>query len=101
MSFTKSWCDLQSNLRSGTLIRNWTAAKGYLGDEFKVVLVSSTHVDVDAPGAETIQRVSKKDFEVMFNNWAPYCSGKLKRKDLVGMTRVSKYTMSIFKHLAI
>jgi hypothetical protein len=101
MSFLKSWSELQSNLRPGTLIKNWTVAKGYLGDEFKIVSVSSTQVDVDSPAAETIQRVSKKDFEIMFNHWDQYCSGELKRRDLVRMTRVSKYTMSIFKHLTI
>lgn len=98
MSFVKIWSNLQSNLKPGVLIRNWTVAKGYLGDDFKIISISSTHVDVDSPNAETIQRVSKKDFEVMFNNWEQYCSGKVKRQELVSKTRVSKYTMSIFKH---
>lgn len=101
MLFLKSWSELQSNLRPGEMIRNWTAAKGYLGDEFKIVSVSSTHIDVDSPGAETILRVSKKDFEIMFHHWGLYCSGVYKRQDLARMTRVSKYTMSIFKHLEL
>lgn len=101
MSFIKIWSELQSNLKPGVLIKNWTAASGYRGDEFKIVTVASTHVEVDSPGAETIQRVSKKDFEVMFNSWDQYCSGKVKRKELVIVTRFSKYTMSIFKHLKI
>jgi len=99
MSFIKTWAELQSILKPSVLIRNWTAAKGYLGDDFKIASISSTHVDVDSPKAANIQRVSKRDFEVMFNNWDLYCSGRVKRQELVSKTRVSKYTMSILKHL--
>lgn len=101
MSFAKIWSELQINLKPGTIIRNWTSAKGYLGDEFKVITVASTHIEVDSPNAETFQRVSKNDFEFMFNNWNQYCAGNLKRQDLVKKTRVSKYTMSMLKHLSV
>jgi hypothetical protein len=101
MLFIKIWCDLQSKLYPGLPIKNWTAAKGYLGDEFTITHVLSTHVAVAVPGIRNILRVAKKDFEIMFDNWVPYCSGKLRRKDIAGMTRVSKYTMSILRHLDI
>lgn len=101
MTFPEFWSKLQSNLISGSLIRNWTMKKAYLGDQFKIISVAATHVEVDSPEAETIQRVSRKDFEIMFDNWNSYCSGELQRKKLVSLTRVSKYTMSILKHLNV
>lgn len=99
MEFQQVWQAIQSNLRIGSQVRNWTVAKGYLGDTFKIVGVSATYVEIDAPNAETIQRVSKIDFEFMHNKWEAYCSGKIRRADLVKSTRVSKYTISILRHL--
>ena len=99
MEFAKVWLTVQGQLRPGEKIRNWTAAKGFLGDNFRIVHIDANHIDVDAPNAETIQRVRKSDFEVMHNNWAAYCSGQMSRQALVKLTRVSKYTMSVLKHL--
>lgn len=101
MDFASAWVHIQSGISPGTKIRNWTAAKGYLGDDFLIVRVESNHAEVMAPNAETIQRVSKRDFEYMFTNWGDYCAGKIKRQTLVKQTRVSKYTMSILKHLGL
>lgn len=101
MKFQEIWQALQSGLTTGSQVKNWTAAKGYLGDSFKVINVSSSHIDVDSPKAETVQRVSKADFEFMYNNWNAYCAGKTKRTDLVKFTRVSKYTISILRHLGL
>jgi predicted restriction endonuclease len=37
----------------------------------------------------------------MLSKWKVYCSGEFKRTELVKQTRVSKYTMSIIKHLEV
>lgn len=99
MKFQEVWMAIQSSLTAGSQVKNWTAAKGYLGDSFKITTVSSSHVDVDSPKAETVQRVSKADFEFMHNNWDAYCAGNVRRTDLVKSTRVSKYTISILRHI--
>ncbi len=101
MDFSDAWLHIRSGISPDTKIRNWTAAKGYLGDDFSIVRVDSNHVEVNAPNAETIQRVGKSDFKFMFANWEAYCTGKVKRQALVKKTRVSKYTMSILKHLGL
>lgn len=98
MSFSEFWSDLQTRLKPGDSIRNWTVKKGFLGDEFRIRAVSETFVKVDAPNAENFQHVPKKDFEVMYDNWEAYNSEQLTRGGLVQMTRFSKYTMSIIKH---
>ena len=99
MNFLKFWGGLQANLKPGATIKNWTAAKGYLGDEFKILAVSANGVEVDSPKAENLQYVSKSDFEVTYNKWDAYCSGKLQRQELKDTTRFSKYTISIIKHI--
>lgn len=100
MALASHWVDLQSKLKPGQVIRNWTAAKGYIGDDFKILSVSSAAVEVIPPNAATVQRVSRKDFEYMCNNWEAYCSGRVTRAKLCENTRVSKYSMSILKHLS-
>lgn len=99
MSFSIFWNDLQAKLAVGTIIKNWTTKKGYLGDQFKIVKITSNGVKIQSPEAETIQYVKKGDFEVTFNHWEPYCSRKFKRQELRDLTRFSKYTISIIKHL--
>lgn len=101
MNFPETWLRIRSALVPGSKIRNWTAAKGYLGDEFLIVRIEPNHLDVNSPNAETIQRVAKRDFEYMFVNWQDYCAGRLNRQALVAHTRVSKYTMSILKHIGM
>jgi hypothetical protein len=101
MVFSEVWLRVRTGLAPGMRIRNWTAARKFLGDEFSIVRVESGHVEISSPNAETIQRVGKNDFEVMFSNWEDYCSGRLSRQALVQQTRVSKYTISILKHLGI
>lgn len=99
MTFSNFWHTLQTKLKTGESIRNWTAFGGYLGNQFKVTGISPIRVEIESPNAKTIQYARKSDFEVMYNNWESYCSGKLQRKELTELTRVSKYTMSIIKHL--
>ena len=47
-SFHQLWANLQANLKPGTEIKNWTAAKGYLGDKMKVVRITSNMIEVEA-----------------------------------------------------
>lgn len=101
MYFTEMWLQIGTDLTPGVKVKNWTAAKGYLGDEFSVVRVESNYIHVNSPNAETILRISKRYFEYMFLNWDDYCAGRLKRQALVAHTRVSKYTMSVLKHIGL
>ena len=53
MEFSSFWQALQSNLKPGTTVKNWTALKGYLGDEFTIVSVSAKAVEIDHPQGKT------------------------------------------------
>ncbi len=99
MSFKTFWAKLLTNLKPRDMIKNWTTANGYLGDEFEIHAVSDAAVQVESPNAETIQRVAKSEFELMYSNWEGYCSGRIQRQVLRDQTRFSKYTISIIKHL--
>jgi hypothetical protein len=98
MTFDKLWAFIQRNLRN-TTIQNWTAAKGNLQDTFVITEITHHKVIVNTPNAQALQNVSMNDFEYMHQNWNAYCSGNITRTELCQHTRVSKYTMSILRHI--
>lgn len=99
MSFRTIWDSLQSNLRVGVTIPNWTAHKGLLGDSFTVTAVAPKSIDVDTPGAEAIQHIQMGDFEQVYNLWSSYRAGTTPRAEVRDKTRFSKYIISIFRWL--
>lgn len=100
MTFDELWANIQQ-LSPNTTIKNWTVAKNYLGDFFEITKISDHNVTVVTPNAERPQNVSINDFEYMHQNWNAYCSGNITRTELCQHTRVSKYTMSILRHIEI
>jgi hypothetical protein len=99
MDFEKLWQRLQHELTSGTVVSNWTAAKGYLGDSFTIVAVRDDRVAVDSPGAKNVQMVPRRDFEAVYEVWKDYLADRIPRYALRDLTRFSKYIISILHHL--
>ena len=99
MPFINTWNALQIRLRRGTVIRNWTAQNGFLGDTFTIVSVKQNYIEVDAPGAQNIQRIPQRDFQIVYNLWDDYCLGNFKRHEIRDRTRFSKYIISILHWL--
>ena len=76
MVFSEVWLRVRTDLALGLKIKNWTAANGFLGDDFSIVRVESSHVEISSPNAETIHRVGKNDLEVVYSNCETYCAGR-------------------------
>lgn len=101
MTFADTWNSIQNNLGPGTQVKNWTAAKGYLGDIFTIVRVSPEYVVVSSPEAENEQSVPKQDFQKLYIVWSGYCAGSVQRQNIRDMTRFSKYIISILHHIIL
>ncbi|HEY7329977.1 MAG TPA: hypothetical protein VH592_20245 [Gemmataceae bacterium] len=99
MAFLDTWNALQANLRNGTVIPNWTVHNRDIGEPFTVSEVSDTFVLVDAPAAESLQRVPRADFERIYDCWNDYLHGGMARSVFSPLTRYSKYIISIFHWL--
>lgn len=99
MDFEELWQRLQRELRSGTVVSNWTAYQGDLGDSFTVVAVRDDRVAVESPGAKNIQMVPRRHFEAVYEVWRGYLAGRIPRYALRDLTRFSKYIISIIHHL--
>lgn len=93
------WPVVRGCVPAGQSIPNWTALKGYLGDVFQVVKVRDNHLDIDTPNASTLIRVSREDFENVWDLWSGYKAGKVQRQDLTPLTFNSKYVISILHWL--
>jgi hypothetical protein len=97
--FEEFWNELKNELSEEQTIRNWTVDKGYIGKgDFKAICSSSNYIECDSPGAETIQKVPKKDFQIMYEHWKSYTRGNMRRADLRDKSRFTKYTISIIHH---
>jgi hypothetical protein len=95
-SFDIVWSHLQTNLKPDMVIPNWTAYNDYLGDTMKIIAVRSKYIVVDAPNAKSVQSVPIGDFEKLWEVWPDYKAQRVKRNELTGVTRFSKYIISIF-----
>lgn len=97
--FEDIWNCLQHQLRSHTVIRNWTVLKGYLGDTMTIVAVNKESIEVDAPKAKNMLVVPKADFEVVWEVWSQYKNHRVQRQEIRDMTFYSKYIISILHWL--
>jgi hypothetical protein len=94
--FDLLWNDLRRKLKKGTVIKNWTAYRGYLGDTMVIQDVRRNSISIDSPNALSFQVVPVRDFQSVWTVWKDYKSQKLKRSELRDITRFSKYIISIF-----
>ena len=94
-SFDNIWSYLQNNLKPGTVVKNWTNYRGYLGDIMTIMKVQSRYIEVDTPKILTFQVVPKMDFESIWEVWSGYKSQRVKRMEITPITRYSKYIISI------
>lgn len=66
MSFSDTWNAIQTDVIPGMTIPNWTVHNDEIGEPFTITDVAEAVVVVNAPGATTSQRVSRTDFEAVY-----------------------------------
>jgi len=89
------WATIQSRLKPGTKIRNWSKFSGYLKGSFTVSAVGPDSIEVDSPGARNIQTVERQEFEKVLAIWDHYLAGDVPRHKIRDMTRFSTYIISV------
>lgn len=88
------WDDLLIELRTPKKIKNWTVKKGNWGEDF-TAQVKNNHSILCTTLKGSKQNVSKKDFELVYDDWEGYMSENIPRKDFMKSSRFVKYTISI------
>lgn len=98
MPYSNMWSALQSSLKGGATIANWTAARGLGGDPFQVEVLDRNSILVTGPGLTAPRPVRRAEFEAMYDVWDAYVRGELSRSQLP-TTFHSKYIISLLHWL--
>ena len=61
-TFEGIWADLRNRLRAGTVVRNWSADRGYTGGEFDINDVDGSAIVVRSGQMGQERRVGRGDF---------------------------------------
>ena len=88
-----------TTIAPGHTIRNWSQHSGYRGNDFTIHAIEARFVEVDSPGAENIQHISREDFARVHEHWTAYTAGVFARSRLRDITRFSTYVISILHHV--
>lgn len=98
-TFDNIWARIISELKAGTLVQNWGAARGYSGATFQVEDVERTAVIVAGGNMQTARRVSKGEFEKVHAIWDAYLAGNYPRGKMTGLSLNTTYIISILHRL--
>ena len=92
-NFESFWKDLLKELGTPKKIKNWTVKKAYFGEDFTAqVTTNNVILCTTLKGSEN--KASRKDFELIYNDWEGYVSERIPRTEF-GKSFVTKYTISI------
>jgi len=93
-NFESFWRGLLKDLGTPKKIKNWTVKKGYFGEDF-TAHTTSYNVIICTTMKGSQNNARKIDFELIYNNWEGYLSGRITREILTKKSFVTKYTISI------
>jgi hypothetical protein len=94
-NFEGMWADIRQRLLPGTLVRNWSADRGYTGGEFRINDLDGAAVVVRSGQMGQERRVSKGDFQRLFTFWGAYNRGSIGRAELGKRSQNTTYILSI------
>ena len=93
------WSKMMIWLSDRQHITNWTVKSEEIGEDFEAVHTGGNYITVYPKSALHVQRVPKKDFKIIYENWEGYMIGLVPRRHFVkgpiSSSRFTKYTISI------
>lgn len=99
IEFSGFWKLLREKLKELTLIKNWTADKGYYGEDFEANSVPVNEVvRCYLPNKREPIKLERNEFKFVFDKWNDYINGIIKRAEF-SKIRTSKYVISIIHHI--
>jgi hypothetical protein len=99
LSFDAIWTQIAEELRPGTVVQNWGAARGYTGGTFEVKDVERTAITVFGGDMQMPRRVSKGDFERVYAVWDAYVGGRYPRSKMTDLSQNTTYIVSLLHRL--
>jgi len=97
-NFDAFWSKLTSWLSNKRHIINWTVDKGEIGENFEALHAGGNYI-ILYPKSAWVQKVPKKDFKIIYENWNEYLTRVIPRSYFVhgpiAGSRFTKYIISI------
>jgi hypothetical protein len=98
-NFETTWTDIVRALDRGAIAQNWSIAKSYTGRTFKVEDVERTSITVSGGKMRAPRRVSRGEFEKLYEIWDAYPAGKYTRAEMRSQSQNTTYILSILHSL--
>ena len=95
VDFEAVWNSIRAAVAPGSMVRNWSAAKGYTGGSFRIDNMDRSSVTVSGGAMQAPRRVSKGDFAKIFTIWDEYVAGNFPRSGMLPLSQNSTYILSI------
>lgn len=97
-NFDIFWSELTSCLSNKQHIINWTVDKGEIGEDFEALYAGGNYI-IAYPKSAGVQKIPKKDFKIIYENWNGYVAGIIPRSHFahgpIARSRFTKYILSI------
>jgi hypothetical protein len=98
-AFTVVWGEIRRQLSIGTEIRNWSYDSGYTGKVTHIQDKNYDEIVVTSEGINGKRRISRREFEKLFELWDRYRAGHIPRDEIQEVSRNSTYILSILHWL--
>ena len=99
LTFDAVWTQIAQELRPGTVVQIWGAARGFTGRTFQVKDVERTAITVLGGNMQMPRRVSKGDFARVYAVWDAYVAGHYPRSKMTDLLQNTTYIVSILHRL--
>lgn len=99
LKFDEFWQLCQKKLNAGDVIPNWSVSGKIRTKEFKIVEITQDSISYDSFTAKSIQKVSKAQFEQVFNVWDKYKNGNITRAELRNNNNKTSYIIATIRYL--
>jgi hypothetical protein len=94
-TFHTVWADLRNRLSAGMTIKNWSAAKGYTGRDFRIVSVVPGAITVGGGSITVPRHIGRGDFERIHSVWDAYRAGRYPRGEMLSLSQNTTYILSL------
>ncbi len=99
LKFDAFWQLCQEKLNVDDVIPNWSVSGNIRTKEFKISEIMQDSISYDSPTAENIQKVSKTQFEEVFDVWDKYKNGNITRAELRNNNNKTTYIIATIRYL--
>lgn len=98
-TFDEVWARLLREMAEDAEVLNWGQARGFTGGRFRIEMIEPTAITVHGGRMQVARRISKGDFERVYDVWQSYVEGHYSRERLTALSQNTTYILSMLRML--